>query len=151
MTDPMPDQDRAGAMLRDGLQRTLAKLDRNEEKFLDLATDDEVPQTRLRERLREITREREAAGRALAEIGSKLEIGGALLEAGLALLERPQELYRQAGESERRLLNQAFLEKLYSSDDGVVAEVFAEQFDELAHAYRAWTAQNDENGPPEDR
>jgi hypothetical protein len=83
----------------------------------------------------------------LAEIGSKLELGGALLEAALALLDDPHALYRQAGENQRRLLNQAFFEKLYIEDGEVVAEVFAEPFNELAHAHRAWAAQNNENGP----
>lgn len=101
---------------------------------LDLAEAGELPAGKVRERLNRIRRDREAAQRELTPIGNRLQVGVQLYEAALALLDDPQEMYRQAGDQERKLLNQAFFEKLYIDDGEVTADLLAEPFRELVHA-----------------
>ena len=67
----------------------------------------------MRERLRAIAEEREQLQAELERGNDKLQAGAAVIRQALELLESPQELYRQAGPTVRRGLNQAFFDKLY--------------------------------------
>jgi site-specific DNA recombinase len=132
--ETLGDQAQVAKLLRHQLTVQHAKLDRQEENLLDLASDGAVPKDKLRARLLRIQRDKEQIDGQLEQINDSLDVGAALVEEALRLLDRPQELYRRAGPKERRLLNQAIFSKLYIDDEDVTASVLAEPFAELVEA-----------------
>jgi site-specific DNA recombinase len=106
LAEALANQDRANSLRRKQVKATLAKLDRKEENLLDLAEAGTLPSSKVRERLQRIKEERQAAQGQLSSVDQELTASAELYEAALDLLENPQELYRQAGANQRRLLNQ---------------------------------------------
>ncbi len=134
LNETLGDQARVSKLLKHRLSVQHAKLDRQEENLLDLAAEGSMPKDKLRARLLKIQRDKENIEEQLDRVADTLEVGAALIESALTLLEHPQELYRQAGPKERRLLNQAIFQKLYIDDEGVTGGIFAEPFVELVEA-----------------
>ena len=58
----------------------------------------------------------------------------AAVRAALDLLDDPAEMYRQAGPTVRKLLNQAFLTHLYGDGPEVTEERLAEPYDEILYS-----------------
>ena len=131
------DEDKSEDMRRDQLRHQLIALERKEENLLDLAEAGNLPSVRIRRRLNRIHEQRAVLEAQLESAGLSLTFGVQIFEAALSLLDDPQEMYRQAGESQRRLLNQALFEKLYVDEGEVVGEVLAEPFSELVQVQRA--------------
>jgi hypothetical protein len=77
-----------------------------------------VPKEKLRQRLRAIGEEREKLTEELARSETGLAAGAAVIRAALELLDDPADMYRQAGSTTRRLLNQAFFTRLSSTGRG---------------------------------
>jgi hypothetical protein len=96
-----------------------------------------LAQTKIRQRLHDIKEQRKRIKADLTDIDTQIEVGVALLDAALKLLEDPQELYRQSTNKGRRLLNQAFFEKLYVGPDGIGGDEIKEPFRELIAVQRA--------------
>ena len=109
-------------MLRGQLSARLSALDSKEKNLLDLAADGGLATAKVRERLRAIAEEREQLQAELERGNDKLQAGAAVIRQALELLESPQELYRQAGPTVRRGLNQAFFDKLYIDGPTVTEE-----------------------------
>ena len=85
----------------------------------------------MRARLRAIAEEREQLQAELERGDDKLQAGAAVMRQALELLENPQELYRQAGPTVRRGLNQAFFDKLYIDGPSITGEELAQPFDAI--------------------
>ena len=132
--ETLDDQQGAAKLLRQQITDHLAKLDRQEDNLLDLASDTTGPKDKVRSRLRQIAAERAKLEEQLERTDDRLEVGAALIDAALELLRKPEELYRQSGEKNRRLLNQAIFEKLYVDDNEVTDHVLREPFAELHEA-----------------
>ena len=132
----LADEQGANRLLRQQLNVQLARLDRQEENLLDLASDAALPKDKLRSRLSQLQRERERLQDQLERTSDQLEVGAALLDAALKLLDNPYELYRQAGPAGRRLLNQAIFLKLYVDAYEVTDAKLASPFAELLGAQR---------------
>jgi site-specific DNA recombinase len=143
IAEVLADDDRTAKLLRQQLQSELDRLDRQEENLLDLAAGGDMPTPKVRTRLNTIAAQRNKVRRELDFADKGLAAGAALLEGALNLLADPQDLYRQCGPNQRRLLNQAIFEKLYIFDDEVVGHLLREPFDELIPArdtLRRWAA-----------
>ena len=54
-----------------------------------------------------------------------------MIQEALELLDKADELYREAGDSQRQLLNRALFQKLYVRDNEIVSAVFNEPFDQI--------------------
>ena len=129
--ETLDDQTMAAKLLRDQIAEYLAKLDRQEDNLLDLASDIAGPKDKLRRRLRKIRAEREKLEEQLEHSDDRLEVGAAVIEAALDLLNDPEEMYRRSAPKYRRLLNQAIFVKLYVDDNEVTDHVMREPFAEI--------------------
>lgn len=121
MIDTVANQDEAQRLLRGQLKDQLATLDAQEENLLDLLGDPDVPNAKIKNRLRAIKQERERITEQLTGVELDLTAGAAYIEASLALLENPYELYLEATDEVRRRLNQAIFERMFISDEKVSA------------------------------
>jgi site-specific DNA recombinase len=135
--DALGEQEMAVKLRQQQITRELLKLDRQEENLLDLASEASVPKEKLRVRLSRIRQEREKLQCEVSEVDADLQVGAALLEAAIELLGDPEELYRQASESQRRLLNQTFFERLYVDHGDVTSQDLVQPFKDLVEAQSA--------------
>ena len=122
MEAALADLDAARRTLHAQLTKQLGVLDQKENKLLDLASDDSLPQTKIRERLREIARDRDRLTAELNSAQVDLAVGQAFIDSQLQLLENPYELYLKATDEVRRKLNQAIFKRIYVVNDEVVAD-----------------------------
>jgi site-specific DNA recombinase len=124
--------------IRDRLAGRLAALDTKEDNLLDLATDGELPKDKIKERLMAIRDERASIKRDVERLDAELAVGRQVFTLALDLLDRPQELYRQAGPSVRQMLNRTIFTKLKMDGGQVTSDELAEPFDVLVSAGRAY-------------
>ena len=134
------DQVAAQQLLRKNLEDQLTQLAIKEDNLLDLAADSSLPQERIRQRLREIARDRQRVTEQLSQVHGDLSSGRAFLDAHLNLLENPYELYLHASEATRRKLNQAIFAHVYIAHDEVVGDDIRSPLRELLAAERGWEA-----------
>ena len=99
----------ATRLLKQQLNTQLRDLGTKEEKLIDLVAggDETMPQERIKEKLRDIGRQRQRLTERLDETTEDLSEAARLVELCLTLLADPQELYRRCDDDLRRLLNQA--------------------------------------------
>ena len=134
------DQVAAQQLLRKNLEDQLEQLATKEDNLLDLAADSSLPQERIRQRLREIARDRQRVTEQLSQVHGDLSSGRAFLDAHLNLLENPYELYLHASEATRRKLNQAIFAHVYVAHDEVLGDDIRSPLRELLAAERGWEA-----------
>ncbi|CAG6393146.1 conserved hypothetical protein [Actinacidiphila cocklensis] len=121
MDEAMGEAATISADMHHRLTGELKRLDKQEDRFLDLVGDDDWPQEKIAARLRTIRDERSRLARQLDDTDRPdLDTGRDTLAYLIDLLAEPQELYRQAGKRARQVLNQAFFRRLYldADDDG---------------------------------
>jgi site-specific DNA recombinase len=139
--------------LRHQLSAQLEDLDRQEDRFLDLIGDPEWPQSKIKARLQKVRESKQRITHQLANTVDDLEPGRANLLAALELLDRPHDLYDQATDEARKLLNKAIFTRLYldSTDRKPVttAEALSEPFGSLVNAVRAVDGRSTESSTPE--
>lgn len=99
--------------------------------LLDLAADPEIDTSRVRARLREITRKRASLQEELDTVTDDIRAGVEYLDAHISLLERPYELYKQESDAVRRELNQAIFEHIYVINDEVIGDELKSPLREL--------------------
>lgn len=114
----------------------LHALDVQEENLLDLAASAAVPKDKLLSRLGQARGRAGPAQARAGRAGQPAERRSPVIRAALDLLQTPHLLYAQAGERERRLLNQALFERIYVDGDAVTEERLNEPFDELLYFRR---------------
>jgi site-specific DNA recombinase len=133
---------------RTQIERQLAKLDQQEDQYLDLVGDPDWPKDKLTKRIRDIRDEQARLQRQLDQTHSPdFETGRAALETALELLIRPDELYRLASKRARRVLNQALFTRLYIDADEAGPTVAAnEPTEPFAPLLSAYTTTEDDSG-----
>jgi site-specific DNA recombinase len=109
----------------------LARLSGEERKLLKAHYADQVSEELFGEEQARIRRERAGVERRIEELSVEHERVLDSLDVALGMLDSMQAAYCQATPNERRLLNQAFFERLEISDEEVVGYRFAEPFDQL--------------------
>lgn len=136
------DQASAEHLRRTQLEDRLKALQAKEDNLLDLASDGSLPQDRIRHRLRDIGREREALREQLNSTTADLNAGKQHIEAFLELLTDIRTLYIQSSNEIRRELNQAIFNNMYVAHDEVVGDDVKLPLRELLAAQRGWNAHN---------
>jgi site-specific DNA recombinase len=141
------DEHSAAQLLKDQLAAELARLDVREGNLLDLAADGGMPTARIKHKLREITDQRDRITERLAKPKDELSYGIRVVETCLRLLERPRDLYRQCGEAQRRLLNQALFARIYVHHEHGIQADLRPPFDAM-HAIHTTYRQGRDDAPP---
>ncbi|MGW4130196.1 recombinase family protein [Amycolatopsis japonica] len=130
--------------MRAEFERRLAKLERKEDYFLELAGEEDWPKDKLRAKVQALRAERQNIRRQLDQAEAQLEAGRQVFYMGLNLLERPQAAYLAGSEEVRTVLNQAFFTRLYVDveDDVpmVTSHELTEPFGILWATYAAYEA-----------
>jgi site-specific DNA recombinase len=114
-------------------EAVLTRLDQEERKLLNAHYADSVSESLFANEQARISRERVGATKTIEQLSFKHEQVLEALDDALALTDEIQRAYIQAGPQERRLLNQAFFERLEIDAEDVSADVKAEPFADLAH------------------
>ncbi|WP_433683347.1 recombinase family protein [Nocardia sp. CA-119907] len=114
-----------------GLKRRLKELDAQEERLVDLAVDDAMPKTKIKERLRRIRTDRAGIEEQLSATTAELAVGAEVLKQALTLITNPRSLYETSVDDVRRHLNEAFYEKMYLDVDGVRSDELRQPFADL--------------------
>ncbi len=128
VTEALTGEKAAVRLLHRQLTNQLRRLDIQEGNLIDLAADATLPQAKVRQKLREIERDREHLRARLSETDDTLSQDARLIEACFALLQDPYALYRACNDDQRRLLNQALFAKLYVHEDRIVGYELNEPF-----------------------
>lgn len=120
----------AARLLREQLSKELSALQAKELNLIDLAAsgDETLPQDMIKEKLREIGRQRQRLNERLNEATEDLSEAARLVELCLTLLADPEELYRRCDDEQRRLLNQALFHRLFVDEEGVTGDELKEPF-----------------------
>ncbi|MEC3980400.1 recombinase family protein [Amycolatopsis sp. H20-H5] len=126
--------------MRAAFGQRLAKIERKESYFLDLAAEEDWPKDRLREKVQVLRAERRDIQHQLSQTELQLETGRQVFYKALDLLNNPQAVYADGGEIVRSILNKAFFTRLHVQDvDHVSAAVTSyelrEPFKSLVAAY----------------
>ncbi|GAB3566132.1 hypothetical protein GCM10027445_12430 [Amycolatopsis endophytica] len=111
------EQEKSARLLRRQITAQLKELDTKEENLIDLAADSALPQTKVKEKLRDIAHERRRLEEHLDTANADLTNSAQLVNSRLALLEQPDQLYRRCNDHQHRLLNQAIFQALYIEHD----------------------------------
>ena len=119
MEEALQESDTINAELHKRVAEHLAKLETQEDHFLDLIGDPDWPQEKIAARLHKIRDERARLAARLDGQQPDLATGQAALSEALDLLADPQELYRRADQHARQALNRTFFAKIYidATDD----------------------------------
>ncbi len=97
---------------RKALRRQLATAKSREGRLLDLAADGELDSSLIKERLAKVKIERAAIVDQLERTDDQLARGARNLKSALEMLTAPADLYARANENTKRLLLEAFFERL---------------------------------------
>jgi site-specific DNA recombinase len=144
----LADQETATRLLKQQLTTQLHGLDAKEDNLIDLAADGTLPQAKIKQKLREIERERKHLTERLQATAEDLTDNARLIEACLTLLTNPQELYRRCDDEQRRLLNQAIFLKLYVDHDKITGHELHEPFARLHAVQEAHQATDGDKPDP---
>ncbi|SHX38007.1 recombinase family protein [Mycobacteroides abscessus] len=120
------------------LAKRIKDLDQKEERLIDLAADDSLPQDKIRIRLRRIQSDRASAQAGLLSTTAELNTGADILKSALAALSNPASYYQLADDTTRRFMNQTFYTKFLLDDEGVVDHCLNPPFDDFHQAKAAW-------------
>ena len=113
---------RATRSLHKQVSANLKKLDTQEQNLLDLAADGLVPRATIQKRISSITEQRAIMTAQLEDVERKLADVLDCIDAALSLLERPGEVYADASDEIRRLMNQALFRRIYVEVDEVTEQ-----------------------------
>ncbi len=125
-----------------GLARQLKQLEAQEERLIDLAASGGYAIPRLRKKIEETTLQKGLVQEKLARTVDRLRYSAETALAYLQLLRNPGELYKNAPDSVRRDLLEAFFSRLRVYEDGETVRLEADRtevnqsFREVAAAVR---------------
>lgn len=119
LDDALAGEQRSVAELHAAVSRKLQELEAREDRLLDLLADDQLPQQKVRAKLRKIQSERVATEARLANTGAVLAVGAQVLSGALDLMSDPESTYIHGTDMIRRNLNETFYQRIYLDEQGV--------------------------------
>ncbi|UGT62881.1 recombinase family protein [Nocardia asteroides] len=128
--------------MHNSLKKRLREIEQQENRLIELAAHDTMPQAKIRVRLLELGEERKRAEAGLNDTSAELQVGAQVLRDALHLVADPHALYRDAPNSARRHLNQTFYERLYLDETTVTDEELSPLFQEINDAMREYVRSN---------
>jgi site-specific DNA recombinase len=140
LDETLSEKEHATTLLHEQLSAELIRLDTQEENLLDLVADGRGDSDKVKSRLRDIQHKRQKLTRQLDEGDERLNSATEFVASAAELLRDPQELYRQCGPEQRKMLNQAVFEKFYIVQEDVTDAVLKPPFDELIGVKKRWEA-----------
>jgi hypothetical protein len=124
--------------MRNKLAANLAKLDKKESYFLDLAAEEDWPKDTLRAKLDAIRDDRKRIEHTLEQAENQLDDGIQFLTLALELMTDPHAMYQTGSEAVRTIMNRSIFTKLYADGDTITDHELCEPFNALADAYSLW-------------
>ena len=112
-------------------ERTISRVESEEQKLLDRYYAERVSQRVYDREQERMTRERIAAEKLIAKLTIDRERLLSALDVALSMTKDIQAAYRQANETQRRLFNQAFFERLEVDAVEITGQTLAEPFAQL--------------------
>jgi site-specific DNA recombinase len=152
MRETLDEEEKATRLLNQQLRAEIERLNKQEENLIDLAAEGGLAVAKVKQRLAEIHVKRDQVSGRLNESGERLEAGVRLIDNALKLLDDPHGTYQRMSPEQRRLMNQAIIEKAYVQRDRIDKVTFRPPFDELllardeAQAAQDWTERPDAAG-----
>jgi site-specific DNA recombinase len=140
VAETIADEQQSTRLLRTNLGAELQRLNAAEERLIDLAAEGTLPAGKVRSRLTKLQQDRERVSGQLETVEHDLAEGASALMTALRLLDKPQQLFQEAGDTTRRLLTQTFFERIYIDDDDVTEVRYQRPFGDLHAAGRIWLA-----------
>ena len=126
--------------LRSQLNKQLATLDTQEDRYLDLVGHPDWPKEKLSAKMRGIREERARIQERLAQADSPIDGGYEVLTTVLSLLGDPQALYQSSSLRARKVMNKAIFGRLYVQADEqgpyIAADELNEPFETVIYARR---------------
>jgi site-specific DNA recombinase len=122
--------------LHAGLNKRLKDLDAKESRLLDLAADSTLPQSKIKEKLRQIQADRVEIEAGLSSTAAELAVGLEVLVSALDLVKDAERFYRDGNDNVRRMLNQTFFDRFYLDERGVSGDALNPPFDDFRRAAR---------------
>lgn len=119
LDEALGEEQRSVAELHAAVSRKLKELEKKEDRLLDLLADDQLPQAKVREKLRAIQIERTATEARLANTGEVLAIGANVLLSALDLMSDPETTYTRGTDEIRRNLNETYYQRIFIDEQGV--------------------------------
>lgn len=136
LDDALGEEQRSVAELHAAVSRKLKELETKEDRLLDLLTDDQLPQAKVREKLRKIQIERAATEARLANTGEVLAVGTKVLLGALDFMSDPAATYTSGTDSIRRNLNETYYQRIFIDEQGVQASDLKPPFGDFHAALR---------------
>jgi site-specific DNA recombinase len=124
--------------MRNKLGTNLAKLDKKENYFLDLAAEESWPKDKLRAKIDTIRDDRKNIERTLEQAENQLDDGIQFLTLALELMTDPHTMYQTGSDTVRTIMNRSIFTKLYADSDTITNHELHEPFNVLADAYTTW-------------
>jgi hypothetical protein len=120
-------------------ERQLSRLDSEERKLLTAHYADQISESLFSDEQKRISRERIGATKQIEQLSLSHERVLDALNVALALTDNMQAAYCQASPQERRLLNQAFFERLEIDGEEVAGNQLAAPFADLLNLGHGWS------------
>jgi site-specific DNA recombinase len=137
--EALADEQRAVRALHQAVQTRLAKIDTEEDRLLDLLTDDSLPKTKVRTRLRKLHDERERLTAEQVDTSSQLAIGATALKTALRMIATPHRTYADSPDTARRDINDALFSRIYIDEHGFITDSeLKPSFGQLVDAYDSY-------------
>ena len=115
----------------------MTRLDNEERKLLSAHYTDKISDHIYQEEQERIRRQRHAANELLTRYEIKQDTVVQTLDLALQLTDSTQAAYLQADPTERRLLNQAFFEKIEIDSEEITGHTLAEPYAQIAPLVKA--------------
>lgn len=131
LEDALDGEQRGVAELHAAVSRKLKELEAKEDRLLDLLADDQLPQAKVKAKLRSLQTERVTTEARLANTGAVLEVGAKVLLGALDLMSNPEATYTNGTDAIRRNLNETFYQRIFLDDQGVQASELNPPFDDF--------------------